>query len=192
MSMKITKNIIGVILLVGATIISVVSLNQAKDKTRTTDQGPTIVVSTDTGPRFVDPLLRLEASLPESFEAGTRSTVDGWESLTIVPVGNVEKLPTYPFTIDYRTRPSQQIVDIPSFLQTLFKQPFSTEKTVTIVDQSVQQYKSSGSTEAYRAVLFTRNGQDILIVAKAQDEGMMPSYIAGYDAFLRSLQVQAE
>lgn len=159
---------------------------------RPIDLLPTVKTSINQGPIFADPFLQIQAPLPESFESGLRSTVDGWDSLTIVPVGNTQQLPTYPFLIDYRTRTSQQIADAPSLLQTLFQQTFSAEKTVTIVGQSVQQYKSIASNWAYRAVLFTRKGQDILIVAKAQDEGMMSSYIAGYDAFLSSLQVQVD
>lgn len=150
-------------------------------------QMPTVVSTANLGPQFIDPFLHLQAQLPESFEAGTRSQVDGWDSMTIVPVGNVKHLPTYPFLIDYRTRESQRIANVPSLLQTLFKQLFNVEKSVTIVGQTVQQYKSSGSGEAYRAVAFTRQGQDIIIVAKAQDEGTMPSYIGAYDAFLSGL-----
>lgn len=179
-------------ILVVVITVGVVALQRTKGLARPTNQAPIVVTSKDAGPQLTDPFLLLQAPLPESFESGERSTVDGWDNLNIVPVGNVEQLPTYPFTIDYRTRTSQQVDDIPSLLQTLFKQPFSADKTVAIVGQSVQQYKSTGPHEAYRAVLLTRKGQDVLIVAKAQDESMMSSYIAAYDAFVSGLQVQAE
>lgn len=190
--MKKALSIIITTVVVILTAILYIRIRNSHVAFRPIDMLPVVRVSIDQGPSFVDPFLQIQVPLPESFESGSRSTIDGWDSLTIVPVGNVKQLPTYPFTIDYRTRKSQQIADIPALLQSLFKQTFGPEKSVVILEKTVQQYKSTGTKEAYRAVLFVRKGQDILIVAKAQDEGMMPSYITGYDAFLSSLQVQTE
>ncbi len=172
------------ILIIGVVLV----LQKGNNTPRPSDQLPTVVTSVDVGALFVDPFLRIQALLPESFEAGARSQIDGWDSLTIVPVGSTDKPSTYPFVIDYRTRKSQKILNVSILLQNYFKQPFVAEKFVIVNGQSVQQFQSTGDGEAYRAVVIHRLGQDVMINSRARDAGVMATYVGAYDAFISGMQ----
>ena len=174
------------LVLVTVIAISVVALWQVRGITRPSDQVPTVASSVDTGPRFVDPFLRLEAPLPESFEAGTRSQVDDWERFTIVPVGNIDQLPTYNYVIVYQTRKQQRITDVPAFLESLYNASFVANGDITVIETQQILYASTGEGEQYQAVHFVQDGYDVLLVAKAKDDSVRKQFGLAFVEFVKS------
>ena len=154
---------------------------------RSTDQVPTVVSAEDAGVVFLDPFLHLQAPLPESFELGASSKKEEWDVSTLVPVGNVDRLPTYNYIIEYRTRKKQRISDISVLLQSLYGTPFSISGRITTLEIKQNLYTSSGSGEQYQAVHFIQQGQDIFIVAKAKDANIQQQYDQAFTDFVQSL-----
>ena len=175
-----------VVLLVAVVAFGIVTLQKVKGKSRPADKIPNVVSSADTGVRFIDPFLSLEAPLPESFEAGARSQTDGWDRLTIVPVGNVDQLPTYNYVIEYRTRKQQHIANLPSFLQSLYGTSFVANGEITVIETQQNLYASSGTGEQYQAVHFVQEGNDVLMVAKAKDAAVQKQFGLAFVDFVKS------
>jgi len=185
-SMKKNKKILSVIFIgILCIVVFLLAAWRYPNGLRPLNQKPTVVLSKETGPVFLDPYLHLQAPLPESMEAGSFLRAGEWETFTIVPVGNIEQLSTYAYIIEYRTRKKQRISDISVFLQNLYGTSFTVSGKITAFEIQQNLYTSSGPGEQYQVVHFIRDEYDILMVAKAKDANTQQQYGQAFVDFIQ-------
>lgn len=159
-------------------------------KDRPSDKKPQVLIEEGIGPVFVDPFLHITSPLPESFEFAGVSVIEEWQTLTMVPAGNVAGNPVQSFTIEYWVRESAKNKDVIAFLQATFKSDFFPLKKIEFLGDDIQQYSSSGNKVFIRAVLISQENQDVLLLAKAQSADTMKIYGNAFDEFINNLKMR--